>query len=480
MLRLILVGIISILSGIICQAERLSLLQTGILNEENPVNRYWILYNVHHQAMQTGDEVDYSNVDSLSIEIPKNAVSIPLNRSCDFKGLKLYVTNKSKNIELFTLKNQPVPLTLTPAQIDASAFIDIPELASGMKMICIRDTVPWVTERVGYGYPVYRKDILLIIDGKPVNKCIRPYNDGVSYPECTYVELLDSKCVFSNITIKRSTDSMYKTYCFTVSYQNDIIFDNIKIYTPESNLYGDRAITVNNSTNVVFREVTIDGSYSQINKYGYGIYLDNVWNSEFNSLKGNANWGIFGNNNINVAKITDSDINRFDIHCYGKDISASNTIFRDLYNQFSSFYGSLTFTKCEFINFIPVLIENSYQTYTEFDIIIKKCRLFTENTTPMIVKMGKSSNSNKRVSLSGLYWPNVNINGLQIVGNYSSQTLYIYTTTRKPPIILDNNLKVKISGLTKKTPFNIKLCDKQIKSKEEVSIIVKKSDIKDL
>lgn len=463
--------------GVTGHAKPISLIKTGILKENNPVNRYWLLQKTHEQATQTGVEVDYSGVDSLSIEIPKNAVSINLHKSCNFKGLKLRIVNKSKNIDLFTLINQPASIKLTPAQIDATSFKDVPELATGLKLLCIRDSVPWVAERVGYGYPAIRKDILLIKDGKPVNQCIRPYDDGVSYPECYYVNLPQTKYLFANLTLYRSEDSTYKTFCFSITNQNNVEFRNITIYTPESDLTGDRAMTVSNATNVVFRNVTIVGSYSQKKRSGYGILMDNVWNSEFFSLKGNANWGIFGNNNINQAKLMNCDINRFDIHCYGKDITATNTIFRNLYNQFSAFYGSLTFKDCKFINFIPVLIENSYQTFTEFDIVINKCSFYTDSSISTIVKMGSSINSNKRPSLLGLNWPNINIKGLKVDGNGDSQTLYIYTTTNKHPIILDNNLKVRISNLKMLIPFHIKLCDKQIKSKGRISTVLKQSDI---
>ena len=78
---------------------------------------------------------------------------------------------------------------------------------------------------------------------------------------------------------------------------------------------------------------------------------------------------MFGNNNINTALIENSEINRFDIHCYGRDISFKDVVFVNLYNQFSSTFGTIRFDRCTFRHFTPVLYEASYNSYT----VIKLC-----------------------------------------------------------------------------------------------------------
>lgn len=476
----IIIFLIFVLFSYVCSAKPVSLLNTGILKERDAVKRYWKLQQAHKLAEISDSEIDYSGIDSLSIEIPRDAVSIPINKSCDFKSLKLHVVNNYKDFELFTLKNIPKSVSLSSKQIDSNAFSNIPTLAKGTKLLCVCDKTPWVAERKGYGYPAYRKDIILIKKGVACNSCIRPYNDGVSDPECFYVDLAKKRIILSNIKIYRSKESRYKTFCFSIDYQNEILLQNITIITPEAELYGDRAITIKNSTNIFFEDVIIEGSYSRKDKYGYGISLDNVWNSSFKNLKASAKWGIFGNNNINLVNMKDCDINRFDIHNYGKDITFLNTVFRNLYNQFSSVYGCIQFSKCRFINFTPVLIEGSYQTYTPFDIIIKDCCFFTETTPSCIVKMGASNNSNDRPGLGNLKWPNLEIYGLQVKGSKTDHTLELYSTTNKNKIFLDGKLKINISRLKLESPFNVKLCNRQIIARKGLSKHIINSDIKEL
>ena len=78
---------------------------------------------------------------------------------------------------------------------------------------------------------------------------------------------------------------------------------------------------------------------------------------------------MFGNNNVNKAMLQNCDINRFDIHCYGKDVSFEKCSFVDFYNQFSSVYCELYFRSCTFTSFFPILMEYSYNAYTGFDLV---------------------------------------------------------------------------------------------------------------
>lgn len=122
-----------------------------------------------------------------------------------------------------------------------------------------------------------------------------------------------------------------------------------------------------------------DGNYSTINQYGYGIYLNNVYQTSISNMTAKAQWGIFGSTNVNTLTLSNSHINRFDIHCLGKNILMKNCSFRNTlnkqntYNQFSSMQGYVEFDSCSFIQFRPVLIETSYNTYTKFDLILNDC-----------------------------------------------------------------------------------------------------------
>ena len=84
----------------------------------------------------------------------------------------------------------------------------------------------------------------------------------------------------------RTAKSTYKTLCLKIENSNDIEVNNIYVYTPSSKLYGDAILTFNNCTNLKLNDIHIYGTYSQSSKFGYGINMNNVYNSKFNNIYG--------------------------------------------------------------------------------------------------------------------------------------------------------------------------------------------------
>lgn len=170
-----------------------------------------------------------------------------------------------------------------------------------------------------------------------------------------------------------------------------------------------------NCANIKVKDVTIDGTYSLKDKYGYGIGMNNVWNVSFVGLTASGTWGVFGNNNVG-ATLDDCDINRFDIHCYGRDVICKNTIFRNLYNQFSSLYGTLRFEGCHFVDFVPVLFESSYSAYTHFNLEIENCVIEVDKERPYLISAGNPGKLSVKPpkALAKACWPDVNIKKLTV------------------------------------------------------------------
>ena len=69
-------------------------------------------------------------------------------------------------------------------------------------------------------------------------------------------------------------------------------------------------------------------------KSGYAFSLNNVANFRAEKVVAKAPWGVFGGNNVNNTVLVDCEINRYDIHCYGKNVRADRCKFSDLYNQY--------------------------------------------------------------------------------------------------------------------------------------------------
>ena len=342
----------------------------GLATAKTGVERYEVLLKAHSAAVATGVNVDYSGIDSLDIEIPESFKRIPLTHCNDFKGCVLNIRNTVKKVTLFYLVRKEMAVSVDKKLIDRGDFRLIPEISKGKYLLLIEDENPWVLNRKGHDYGHQRKDILLVENGRAKNKTTMPYDNEYSSPKCTYIPVgNDDSFVVKNLTVRRDPSCTFVTFVFTVSGFDNVQFSNVSIYTPENNLTGDHAIAVTNSTNVTFTDVTIEGTYSQQRVSGYGISLNNIWNFKAKRLYGNGNWGVFGNNNVNVAKIEDSQINRFDIHCYGRDISFNKVDFFGLYNQFSSVYGTIQYDKCTFTEFVPLLNGTSYNAYVGYDIV---------------------------------------------------------------------------------------------------------------
>jgi len=323
----------------------------GLLTASNGIERYMALYNAHEEANRLGTVVDYSGIDSISIEIPKKAKSILINGSQNFRGLKLIVKNNNvKDFTLFVCKKIAKSIELPQSIIDGSDFRLIPELNSGIVILLIKDTNPWVDNREGHNYGAERRDVLLLKNGIAQNRTIMPYgNEGISVPECSYVEADSKKKKIRNLTFIRTTDSQYKTFLFSIENINNVELSNIQCFTPkDESKYADGIISVKGSTNVTFRNINIEGTYTQPDKYGYGISMNNVWNVKLYNVRGNASQGLICNSNINQSYLKNCDINRYDIHCYGRDAVMEDCTFRGMYFPVSSFYGRIVFKRCSF------------------------------------------------------------------------------------------------------------------------------------
>lgn len=390
--------------------------QFGLCEAVTGVGRYEVLLKTHKVAVATGVNVDYTDVGNIDIEIPADFKSIPLTEYNDFKGCTITVKNNQKKVGLFSAFAEEVPVSVNKELIDAGDFRSIKELANGRVLLLIEDENLWIDNRRGHDYGHQRQDILLIENGRSKNAVVMPYNNNDSKPFCKYVDCKKNPLVIKNLTIYRDTASTANAYAFDISGFDDVRITNFSINTPESTLYGDNAIRISNCTNVWLNKVYINGTYSQRDKFGYGISLRNIWNFRATNLYGTGKWGVFGSNDVNTALIEDSVINRFDIHCYGKDVSFKNVKFFGLYNQFSSVYGTVSFEGCEFRDFIPVLIETSYNAYTEFDVNMKDCVFYTTSAKNYLVNTGSLLGEvNKRRELSEKKLPIVKVVNLKVI-----------------------------------------------------------------
>jgi hypothetical protein len=425
----------------------------GLAEAETDSARYEVLFTTHQQAVTYGVDVSYKGIDTLTIEVTGNSLPIPLSRHNDFTGLVLYVKNSSKTHYLFTLADSIWnDIDLKPEEVDAGDFTKSDLLRKGTYLVMIEDQNPWVSNRAGYSYGAMRKDILLIQNGIAQNRPIFPYSTDSTLMKATYHPTDEELKTIANLTIIRDTSSTFKTYGFHIIGVNNLKIKNLTINTPDTkNLYADAAIHIENSTKILFEDININETYSRTNKYGYGILINNVWNSQFSRLNAHANWGIFGTNNLSNTTLKNCNINRFDIHCYGRDVYIYNSTFSQLYNQFSSIFGTLLFDGCRFTDFIPILIETSYNVYTPFDVTFKNCVMDATPGRNFLISIGTLEKiTNNRPELTQKCWPNVHINNMKVnVSNKISKVILFSPKGQAASnLSVDNISNIIIDGLT--------------------------------
>lgn len=406
----------------------LSPLDFGLMQANNGIERYECLYRTHFAALKAGVNVSYKGIDSLHIEIPPDAKSIPLTDNNDFGGLVLIVSNKSKQHYVFKMGQKANEIAIDKLLIGKGDYTNVPLLSKGDVVLIIEDRTPWVKNRRGYDYGATRRDVVCVKNGKAQNAVISSYDTESSNPLVKYFLPSSNSKKISNITFIRDAENDQMAFFVHIFNICNLEINNIKCETPLNQLKGDRLIKITDCANIIFKDITINGSYSQKKNSGYGISMNNVTNVTFYRLIANANWGIFGNNNVNNIKLIKCDINRFDVHCYGRDVFFKDCKFRYLYNQFSSMYGTVSFKKCEFFDFTPVLFEPSYNAYTKFDLVFRNCIIHARRGKNCLISAGelRGDKTEERVELSKQEYPNLYINGLEIEMPDKVDVYYLY------------------------------------------------------
>ncbi len=397
--------------------------------------RYWALYHAHRVAVAQNSTVDYRGVGNLDIAIPADAKTIPLPKTTDFRGITLTITCNEKDFTLFSLSGTPQEITLPQSMIDSSDFSSIPQLASGRKLLIVQDRNPW-TKRAGKGfdYLCYRNDIICVEDGRALNKTVMPYGDtATTHAVCHVVEGNGSATpyVVENLTVHRAAGNKYKAYVLRVAYCENVLLRHITIVTPrDKKKIADAAISLAHCANLQASHITIDGTYSQEHEYGYGIAMNNVLNSHFSHIVSrHCGWGLFGTNNVAQVTLDSCDVNRFDIHCYGRDVTLRRTRFSDVRVPYGSVYGHILYDSCTFYHSVPLYIRPRYNAHVPFDITMRNCTFVTAvaRQRNKILDMGHlNPDVNPRPELATKCWPNVHIENMTVEMGRGVRKLYLF------------------------------------------------------
>lgn len=406
----------------------------GLNTAKTGEERFWVLYNTHKAAVKAGAQVNYLGVDRIEIDIPEDAKTIPLSQSTDFKGAVLIVNNnKQKSFCLFKMANTPKPIEINKEDFCSFSFDRYPELRDGIKLLIIQDKTPWVENRRGHNYGAIRRDIIVIRNGKAINEPIYPYSSSVSDPIFQYVEESSPKKYFKNLTFLRTESSTEKTFLLNAQCINNLEISGILISTNNSHGWSsDKVISISNCANLTICSTTVNGTYSLPDRSGYAFSLNNVWNVTVRNVHGVASWGVFGCNNINKATIIKSNLNRFDLHCYGRDYSFKRCTIRDII-PLSSMFGKVIYSNCVFDRAYPCNFRTDYNAFTPFDLSFKRCKFKMDSKHNSIVQLSSiPEEKNAREELSKKCFPNIYMRNCEIWLDDSVEKWEILQMTKAP------------------------------------------------
>jgi len=411
------------------EKKNISPLDYGLKAAPTGEIRYNVLFKAHRDACVKGVDVDYTGVGDLQITIPAGASSIPLTRNTDFKGITLTVLNNQKNIYFFQMTDPVFPVTVSGDAIDRADYSGVPELATGTHLLCVQDDSLWVAKRGGekYDYGATRKDLFLVKNGVGSCEPCASYNTPATRVNATYREVDEEQKTFCNLNFVRDPNSSAKTFVVKFNYQNNVFCHHVDLTTTniDETSEGDSAISFTGCTNILCEDMYINGTYSWTNMYGYGISCNGVWNATFRRIRSNTKWGVFGNNNTHDSFVDNCDIDRYDTHCYGKNITITNSRIIGRGMPCSSIFGTIRIENSMFKNCYFFAMRPDYNSYVPFEMVIKNCEYYPNSSA--LMSMGRMDNIiNSRPELAEKCWPNVTIDGLIVHVPSSVSQMYLF------------------------------------------------------
>ena len=407
----------------------ISPLDFGLREATSGIGRYYAIYNAHREALYRGCEVSYKGIESIDIELPSAWKSIPLGAHTDFGGVVINVTNRAHHGALFSLVNEAKQIEMDKALVDAGDFSSLHELAHGTHLLVLQDKHPW-TERQGFGYNAFRSDIVIVCDGRGQNTTVAPWNTDSTQLKAFYYDVDTVQKQICNLTMHRTKECTFRTTCVGIGGQLNVKIEHVRVTTPRSKMIADGVFSVSNSARVLFADDTVHGTYSgygRTRNYGYAFSMNNVYDARFERVEAWGNWGVFGTNNLNTTTLVDCNIDRFDIHCYGRDAHLVRCTLKGRQTSLTSFYGTVTLDSCHFIDYTPVAVRASYNAYPPFDAVIRNCVFeLTPRYHAIVCVNMLDSATNSRPELAEKCFPNLYVDGLTVVVPWTVRHLDIY------------------------------------------------------
>jgi len=472
---------------------------------DNPVTTYVNLkYALEHSldvdtvkfSTPTGDSTIYLQLNPVG----EDATPIIAPRMIDGNGWTIRVRNNVEwtNPWLFYIRKNNADrfmnMHITPEQIDEGRYPGLNELSPDKWLLIICDSTEWVYRTdENDNSSKYRSDAILVENGLSNDLPIASYNNAETALSYYAFKQNGGAVGLKNLSFVRDTLSSKKIGLVTIRGYDNVQFENILVkfnnnhsYNPTPHttaITGDAVFYISECNHVKLNDVKVLGTYSTETQSGYAFSLNTVSNITFNHVQAEGEWGVMCGYNLNNILITESKLNRFDIHCYGKNAQIINTEFSNSisanhnFNRVGSFFGQLNFKNCLFNNFVPIRFDPSFHIYTGFDLILNGCII--NNHTGVIVEAVQMDTIQTllRPSLQELCWPNVHIRNL-LFENLSRDTLNIFhlysSRYINTPISYVKHVSVNFNGAG---PSYTNFCNFPVVTKEKICTRSGRNDI---
>jgi hypothetical protein len=428
----------------------ISPLDYGLAEATTGEARYEALYNAHSAAVAFGLPLDYSGVGTVELTVSSGSKVIPLPPQTDFKGAVFKVRNDAKKCFLFSLEKVFSRVAVSGTHIDAADYSGVPALSTGLHLLRIQDDVHWVNDREGFDHPADRADVVLVRDGVGSNGPIASYDTPATRINAEYCEADDMQKSFCNVTLVRDAASTQMVNLLSVRGINNLYLGNVRVETPSgTGIYGDTAIDIRHCTNLTCEDLTFDGLYDDDHETGYGLSINNTWNATFRRIHSHNRWAAFGCNNMQDSFLEDSDVERFDIHCYGRNITVRNSTLTGKGIPCSSIFGTILCENVTFNNCYAYSMRTEYNAFTPFNIILRNCELVSGGQHAL-VNIGKlDTKINPRPELAQKNLPNLEIDGMtvRLVAGASAFALFHLSEGQSYPDPVGHISSIKVKGL---------------------------------
>lgn len=404
----------------------------------NQADSYSEIYLTHLAAKELGTSISYNGIKEVNIRVSAGFESIPLTGQDDFCGAIFHITNTQStgSYILFTLTGEDdiVPNSITLDNVrNGNYSLD----NNKQYTLFVKDTKLWTARRgATSAEDRYREDVICIRNNKAINYPCTTYDTDVSI-ECTLMEDKPYQRYLRNLTAIRE-DGIGMIKFISIEYCSNMEISNVTLNTFKGNntpKNGDNAFIMKHCALFNITNMNINNVYS-VSGSGHGYELDTVYHIVYDNITGyDNNWGIFGANNVNDVAIYNSNINRFDVHCYGRDIKFYNCTFTgNKYNQFSGMYGIISFEDCIFgSQFLPYLQEGTYNAYTFHELIFRNCQFYANRG---LYLFGFEKATNPRSELADKYLPSIRMENITY---YSSNTFNLILVDS--PLTPDGNFQ---------------------------------------